>query len=87
MMKVMASTISGLSANKALISLVTTFFPFFIDLSDLMSARVNCNTRNKLVSCRKLIEFSLCLTMVHLKCNNLNVLDAEILKNTGLDRF
>ena len=25
--------------------------------------------------------------MVHLKCNNLNFVDAEIIKNTGLDRF
>ena len=25
--------------------------------------------------------------MVHLKCNNLNVVDAEIIKNTGSDRF
>ena len=25
--------------------------------------------------------------MIHLKCNNLNVADAEITKNTGLDRF
>ena len=25
--------------------------------------------------------------MVHLKCNNVNVVDAEIIKNTGSDRF
>ena len=52
-----------------------------------MSAKVTCNTCNKSVSCRNLIECSLCLTMVHLKCNNLNVVDAEIIKNTGSDRF
>ena len=49
--------------------------------------KVVCNTCNKSVSCRNLIECSLCLTMVHLKCNNLNVVDAEIIKNTGSDRF
>ena len=92
MVKVMASAISGLSGNKAFISLVITFFFlslsfFFIDLSGLMSAKVICNTCNKSVSCRNLIECSLCLTMVHLKCNNLNVVDAEIIKNTGSDRF
>ena len=52
-----------------------------------MSAKVICNTCNKSVSCRHLIECSLCLTMVHLKCNNLNVVDAEIIKTTGSDRF
>ena len=52
-----------------------------------MLAKVICNTCNKSVSCRNLIECSLCLTMVHLKCNNLNVVDAEIIKNTGSDRF
>ena len=36
---------------------------------------------------RNLIECSLCLTMVHLKCNNLNAVDAEIIKNTDSDRF
>ena len=52
-----------------------------------MSAKVLCNTCNKSVSCRNLIEWSFCLTIVHLKCNNLNVVDAEIIKNTGSDRF
>ena len=42
---------------------------------------------NKSVRCRNSIECSLCLTMVHLKCNNLNVADSEIIKNTGSDRF
>ena len=90
MMKVMASAISGLSGNKAFISLVITFFflsLFFIDLSGLMSAKVICNTCNKSFRYRNLIECSLCLTMFHLKCNNLNVVDAEIIKNTGSDRF
>ena len=86
----MASAISGLSGNKAFISLVITFFflsLFFIDLSGLMSAKVICNTCNKSFRYRNLIECSLCLTMFHLKCNNLNVVDAEIIKNTGSDRF
>ena len=52
-----------------------------------MSAKVACNTCNKSVSCRNLIEYSICLTMVHLKCNNLNVVDAKTIKNTGSDRF
>ena len=42
---------------------------------------------DKSVSCRNLIECSLCLTMVHLKSNNLNVVDAEIIKFFGSDRF
>ena len=86
----MVSAISGLSGNKAFISLVITFFflsLFFIDLSGLMSAKVICNTCNKSFRYRNLIECSLCLTMFHLKCNNLNVVDAEIIKNTGSDRF
>ena len=52
-----------------------------------MSAKVTYNTCHKSVSCRNLIECSLCVTMVHLKCNNLNVVDEEILKTTGSDRF
>ena len=52
-----------------------------------MSAKVICSTCNKSVSCKNLIECSLCLTIVHLKCNSLNVVDAEIIKNTGPDRF
>ena len=39
------------------------------------------------VSCRNLIKCSLCLTMIHLKCKNLNVVYAEIIKNTGSDWF
>ena len=56
-------------------------------MSGLMSSKVICNTCSKSVSCRNLIECSLCLTMVHLKCNNFNVVDAEITKNTGSDSF
>ena len=52
-----------------------------------MSAKVTCNTCNKSVSCRNLNKRSLCLTVVHFKCNNLNVVDAEIIENTGSDRF
>ena len=52
-----------------------------------MSAKVTCNTCNKSVSCRNLIKCSLCLPMVHLKCNNLNEVDVEIIKSTGSDRF
>ena len=89
MMKVMALAISGLSGNKVFISLVITFlsyffYPFFIDLSGLMSAKVICNTCNKSVSCKNLIEFSLFLAMVHLKCNNLNFDYAETIKKYWL---
>ena len=56
-------------------------------MSGLMSSKVICNTCSKSVSCRNLIECSLCLAMVHLKCNNFNVVDAEITKNTGSDSF
>ena len=52
-----------------------------------MSTKFIYNTCNKSVSCRNLIECSLYLTIVHLKCNNLNVVDEEITKNTGSDRF
>ena len=88
MMRVMASAISGLSGNKAFISLFITFFSLvFNDLSGLMSAKVICNAFNKSVNCKNLIECPLCSTIVHLKCNNLNVVDAEIITNTGSDRF
>ena len=86
-MKFMASVISGLSGNKYSTTLVITFLNFFIDLSRLMSVKVTCNTCNRSVSCRILIECSLCLAMVHLKCSNLNVVDAEIIKNTGSADF
>ena len=52
-----------------------------------MSVKFTCNTCNKSVSCQSLTECSLCLTMIYLKCNNLNVADAEVIKNTGSDRF
>ena len=52
-----------------------------------MSAEVICNTYNESFSFRNLIECSLCFTMVHLKCNNLNVVDAGIVRNTGSDIF
>ena len=52
-----------------------------------MSTKVTCNTCNKSVSCRNLIEYSLCITTIYLKCNNLDVIDAEIIKITGSDRF
>ena len=88
-MKVMASAISAFSGNKAFISLARTYFlsPFFIDLAGQISAEVICNTCKKSVSCRNLIEYSLCLTMIHLKCSSLNIVDAEIIKNTDSDRF
>ena len=52
-----------------------------------MFPKVTYDTCNKSVSCRNLIECSICFTMVHLKCNNLNFVDAEIMENTSTDRF
>ena len=52
-----------------------------------MSAEVTCNTCNKSVSCRSLSECSLCFTMVHLKYNTLNFVEADIIKDTSSDRF
>ena len=75
----MPSTISELSGSKGLASLFTTFFVcFFIDLPGLMSAKVTCNACNESGSGKNLIKCSLCLNIVHLKCNNLNVVDAEL---------
>ena len=86
-MKVTASAIS-ISDSKAYKSLVVTSFSFlyvyiflsifiFFNLTGLMSSKVIGNTCSE----------SLCLTMVHLKCNHLNVVNAEIKLNTGSDRF
>ena len=52
-----------------------------------MSTKVTFNTCSKSVSCTNLIGCSLCLTMIHLKCNNLIIVDEEAIKNTGSDRF
>ena len=52
-----------------------------------MSAKVICNTYIISFSCRNIIGCSLCLTMIDLKCNYLNVVDVEIIKNTGSDRI
>ena len=52
-----------------------------------MPARDTCNICNKSVSCRNVIECSLCVTKIHLKCDNFNIIDAKIMKNSGLDRF
>ena len=52
-----------------------------------MPARDTCNTCNKSVSCTNIIECSLCVTKIYLKCDNFNIIDAKIIKNSGLDRF
>ena len=65
----MASVVSGLSGNKAVTSLVITFFSVFfsfIDLPGLMSAKVTCNACNKSVNCKKIekLEYLLDKTKV-----------------------
>ena len=52
-----------------------------------MSVKVTCNTCNKSVSCRNLMECSLCFTKIHIKCDNSNVADAEFMKNSGSNKF
>ena len=74
-----------ISANEVFTSLFITFFFFF--WSGLISGKISCNTCNKSVSGINLIEYSLCLTIVHLKYNNLTFVETEIMKNTDSDRF
>ena len=52
-----------------------------------MSARLICNTYNKSVSCRNLINVQYALPWFIQNAINLNVVDAEIIKNAGSDRF
>ena len=42
-----------------------------------------CNICNKSVSYRNCIEYNLCLTQTHFKCNNLNFADGYVIKNTN----
>ena len=84
-----------LGGTKPFTGLVITFsfFPFcpfflsFFLLSCLMSAKVTWKTCNKSISYRNLIEGSICFTIVHLKCIDLNVVDAEVINITGSDIF
>ena len=73
-----------ISANEVFTSLFITFFFF---RSGLMSGKISGNTCNKSVSGINLIEYSLCLTIAHLKYNNLTFVETEIMKNTDSDRF
>ena len=59
------------------------FSLFFISLTGLMFAKVTCNTCNKSVCCRNLIE------MFVMPYNGSEIIknDAEIIKNTGSNRF
>ena len=52
-----------------------------------MSAKLLVTRAISQLVVENLIEWSLCLPMVHLKSNNVNVADAEIIKNTGSERF
>ena len=52
-----------------------------------MSGKISRNTCNKSVSGINLNEYSLCLTIAHLKYNNLTFAETEIMKNTDSDRF
>ena len=46
-----------------------------------------CNTVNKSVSYRNSIECNLCLTQTHFKCNNLNFVDKQVIKNANKSEF
>ena len=46
-----------------------------------------CNIRNKFVSSRNSIECNLCLTQIHFKCNNLNFVDGQVIKNANKSWF
>ena len=46
-----------------------------------------CNTCNKSVSSRNSIECNLCLTQTHFKCNNLNFVDGQVIKNANKSWF
>ena len=72
------------------ISAKEVFTSLFIKIffwSGLMSGKISCNTCNKSVSGINLIEYSLCLTIAHLKHNNLTFVETKIMKNTDSDRF
>ena len=42
-----------------------------------------CNTSNKSVSSRNSMECNSCLTQKHFKCNNLNFIDGQVVKNAN----
>ena len=42
-----------------------------------------CNTCNKSLNHRNSIRCNLCLTQTHFKCNNLNFVDDEVIKNSN----
>ena len=46
-----------------------------------------CNTCHKSVSSRNSIEWNLCLTQTHFKCNNLNFVDGQVIKNANKSWF
>ena len=43
-----------------------------------------CNTYNKSVSYRNYIECNLCFAQTHFKCNNLNFVDGQVIKNANV---
>ena len=46
-----------------------------------------CSTCDKSVSSRNSIECNLCLTQTHFKCNNLNFVDGQVIKNANKSWF
>ena len=46
-----------------------------------------CNTCNDSVSSRNSIECNLCLTQTRFKCNNLNFVDGQVIKNANKSWF
>lgn len=70
------------SNSIAYIGLAITFFSvFFFNSCVLEPAKITYNTCNESVNYRILIEYLLYLFQFHLKCNNLNIFIAEIIKS------
>ena len=53
----------------------------------LDSLRNSCNKSVSSVSSRNSIECNLCLTQTHFKCNNLNFVDDQVIKNANKSWF
>ena len=58
---------------------VVTPLSLFLHFHGLMPTKVTCNTCNKSGIRKNLTECSLCGTKIHLKCNNLNLANAEFM--------
>ena len=52
-----------------------------------MCLKPACSICNKTVSHRNSIHCAYCFKPIHLKCNNLNVVDAKLIKNSNKSWF